>query len=433
MTQQPSSPFQSSLDRTTNVARSIHVLIAGLLGGPLLLCGGLAILIFSEQTGARDTLALDEGQRKVVAADAERIDPELDGKLIHVSSVTTISGPVEDQQFGIAADAVKLERIVEMLQWVEQLTIKAQVHGYRTEWKSELIDSTRFRQKEGHHNPNYFPFEPITELNPQVKFGAYRLNPSQIHSIPAAEQREITEDEFKATVESIMIPGQLVRGELQLYAVDWVPTAAAEKINPAYQPRPGPQEVGNIRIRYQLARPGELTVVAKQSGESFLPFATSADHIELVRVGSHNVEGMFEQERSDKWYVAWVLRMVSLFCVTIGCWGLAFAFSSVAWLTGAANDLPSHRFGCIGTIILCAVVIVVAWHQIDPLFVATTVAIAVLLLVGIGWTFRRPRPAAEASTADEIITAEFVHKDPYPVLRKPTDPGSGFDAYNRRL
>src|SRR5438128_399106 len=108
MTQQPTSPFQSSLDRTTNVARSIQVLIAGLLGGPLLLFGGLAILIFSEQTGARDTLALDEGHRKVVAADADRIDPELDGKLIHVSSATTISGPVEGRQFGIAADAVKL-------------------------------------------------------------------------------------------------------------------------------------------------------------------------------------------------------------------------------------------------------------------------------------------------------------------------------------
>lgn len=416
---QQHSAQPSRLARTAKVLHNIRVLIAGVLGGPLLLLGGLGILIYSEHTAARDTLALDLGQRQVVDAPADHVDPALEGKLIHVSSVTTINGPVKDEQFGIAANAVRLDRIVEMLQWVERTNI--QRHGepnvYFTEWTSELVDSKKFRQQEGHHNPNFLPFASTIHRNEPLRFGAYQLNKSQTDRILPAEPREITDDEFRDVSEFIKIPeGTIERGVLQLPAAAWSSTVAGERLNPAWQPGAVPEEIGDIRIRFQLVYPGALTVVAKQSGDSFQPFSTSTGDIDLVRVGVHDVDGMFQQARSDKWYLAWVLRLFSLFCVTAGCCGITLAFGAIAWLTGAAEELPVFRFGWLGTIVLVTVVVVIFWREVDFVFTAATVVASVLSIVAIAWTLRPVRTAGE-----EIVTAELADdglRSKYPTFQK---------------
>lgn len=410
----PTPSTESALVRAARVAQSIKVLIGCLVGGPLLLLGGLFLLNFSENWVAQEVLALDAGQRRAVAADFEKLNPALEGKLVCVSGTTIIAGPVRDELSGIEVDGVRLERVVEMLQWV---AVSNPFNKFETEWRTEwrtfVVDSTKFKPHEGHHNPNYFPVQSATKHHPQIEFGAYQLSASQVNRIPATELRTLTADEAAALSANLMLEGHLTTGEFHLPVAVWLEkiraSEHAHKLNPAFEPDPpvpGQSAIGDIRIRYEFARPGELTVVAQQAGNTLRRYPTTTGELELVAVGKHDIAAMFGNERADYGYAAWFMRGLSLFCVTTGCIAMVSVFSTLAWLTGATIELPVMRLGCAGSILLSTVVVVVAWQRIDPVFTGVCVGLAVLLLGGIGWSFRKPRLPPE-----EVFRAELSDRD----------------------
>jgi len=83
---------------------------------------------------------------------AEHIDPANEGRHVQVSGLLTAGSGARDPDMDISAGTAVLLRKVEMFQWREHCE-----HGaactYETTWSSQRIDSSGFREPQGHENP----------------------------------------------------------------------------------------------------------------------------------------------------------------------------------------------------------------------------------------------------------------------------------------
>ena len=64
-----------------------------------------------------------------------------------------------------------------------------------------------------------------------------------------------------------------------------------------YQGRlPASPTIGDVRISFELVKPGPVSVVSKQTGSTFTPYTTSNGRIvDLVASGNVPAESMFDQ------------------------------------------------------------------------------------------------------------------------------------------
>src|SRR5262249_1711227 len=124
------------------------------------------------------------------------------------------------------------------------------------------------------------------------KVGAFTLTPAQVDQIPATEALPLTEDLLA------MLPDDL-KGQGKLTADGWLFVGA----------NPDAPRVGDARIRYKVARPQTVTVVARQSGNTSPPYPSEAGAtVDIIKPGALTPQAMFEAAQSSNVAVSWVLR-----------------------------------------------------------------------------------------------------------------------------
>src|SRR4051812_10189316 len=85
--------------------------MCGVCVGFLLFVLSFPVLFWNEHNAVGQRLALDEARQLVIEAGSELtenagIEKTLNGKLVHVSGLVTVSSPVEFDDFGIRANAL---------------------------------------------------------------------------------------------------------------------------------------------------------------------------------------------------------------------------------------------------------------------------------------------------------------------------------------
>lgn len=124
-----------------------------------------ALQWYNEGRAVRDARMLANAKREVVELDsAAPIDPENDGKLIHISGQVATSSGLVDPDHGLnRPNALQLTSTTEAYQWKERRsesrtrvgetqTRVAVEYRYHKEWNKSYVESNRF-QSTGHHNP----------------------------------------------------------------------------------------------------------------------------------------------------------------------------------------------------------------------------------------------------------------------------------------
>ena len=96
----------------------------GILFGFILFIGSFVLLWWNEGRAVERTKSLEEGQGVVVHVGNEQVDPANEGKLVYFSGWADTKETLTDPQFGIAEQAIKFERSVEMYQWKEKSSSK---------------------------------------------------------------------------------------------------------------------------------------------------------------------------------------------------------------------------------------------------------------------------------------------------------------------
>jgi hypothetical protein len=183
------------------------------------------------------------------AAAADRIDPAQEGKPVTASGKLRVTRPPRDAQLGVAAaDALVLERRVEMLQWRETCAEKR--CEYALAWSADPIDSSRFRERRGHDNPPRFPFGSERFTAGEVHLGAYAVDAAF-----AAAGVEAVDYPVRAAQLPPNLAATFRERDGRLYAGD-------DPAHPA---------AGDLRVAYRIVPAGERSLRGVQIGSRLKP------------------------------------------------------------------------------------------------------------------------------------------------------------------
>ncbi|MBR1982492.1 MAG: TMEM43 family protein, partial [Akkermansia sp.] len=168
----------------------------GILTGGVLFLAAIPLLFWNEGRAVKTAKALEEGEAACVALPtADSIDPQYEGKLVHLTGNAVTQDTLTDGFFpGISLKAIELSRRVEYYQWVESESTREEkqvggsvkkitTYSYSKKWVSEPEDSSSFKEA-GHDNiVHYTGVENENQNATNVTLGAFTLTPGQISSI----------------------------------------------------------------------------------------------------------------------------------------------------------------------------------------------------------------------------------------------------------
>ncbi|KAM9860289.1 transmembrane protein 43 [Aulostomus maculatus] len=339
------------------------------------------VLFTNEGRALQTASSLDEGLSQVVSlGTSPSLDLQNNNRLVHLSAQLHTSEPLHDPNYRVVVQAVKLQRQVEMYQWVEYResrdyqengeTKTETTYTYNTEWKSELINSRNFDKEIGHQNPSAMAVESVTVVAPAVRLGPLTLSKGlveQINNFQTLSLRDLTalnSDSFLTIDDDYFYHTQHPR-------------------------RP---EVGDVRVRFayaglsvetsRLGPAQTVSVVAMQRGEQLMPFKTkSGDTLEILYLEELSAEEVFAREHKHNSMKTWGLRAAG--------WALMFLsiqltmriiYTLVDWVP-IIRELVSVGLKIFALCVSCSLsllTIAVGWLFYRPLVAAALGAVAVL-------------------------------------------------------
>jgi hypothetical protein len=360
---------------------------SGIIVGLILLIIGIALLFWNEGRAVKTYNTLKEGQGLVMNVSADEADAANDGKLVHLTADATTEEILVDEDFGISANAIRLQRDVEMYQWkeTEESETRKKLGGgeetvttytYSKQWSSGLNNSSNFQQPEGHENPSEFPYDSMTWDAENVPVGAFYLSPdliSQLSDFADLPVREIPE------------------------GAAWPEDATLSKGGIYLGANPAQPQVGDVRIKFSVIEPGPVSIVAAQNGDTFADYQTKAGGtIAMIVPGNVPAQQMFEDAIATNTLVTWLIRLGGFILIWIG-FGLLFApLSVLADVVPFFGNLVGAATGLIAFLLALAVALIVialAWVFFRPLLAITLLVLAVVAAV-FGFRAFRKKPQA---------------------------------------
>lgn len=335
--------------------------LTGIVIGLIMIIVAFPVLFKNEGRSVYRYKSLKEGGGIVVSIPSDNVDQSNEGKLVHLTGLADTGEILRDPIFGVSANALKIKREVEMFQWAESSSSKTEkklgggtetttTYTYSKRWSSTPISSSSFRKPEGHQNPGYFPYEAAELAAENVTLGAFDLSPSLAKKInnyvllPIDNETPIPE-EIRATAK--VQPSGIYIGT-----------------------SPSSPEIGDTKIRFMITKPTTVSVIAKQTGNTFAPYSTKAKgKLEILQKGSHSSEEMIEKAQAANKMMTWLLRAVGFALMFIG-FNMVFKPLSVL-----ADVLP-----ILGTIVGAG----------TGLIAFLLAGILSLITIAIGWIFYRP-------------------------------------------
>ncbi|KAJ8942859.1 hypothetical protein NQ314_009921 [Rhamnusium bicolor] len=311
---------------------------------------GVWLLTWNEGRAVHHAHSLDETYNDAVVLNPyDKLQPELNGRVVHISGNLIIEEPLTEPNYGISIQAVKLKRRVQMFQWVEERTPRdddetsagsynsINDYYYITEWRDKLVDSSSFYIRHGHDNPKEIPLKTVTYVSPSVKVG---------HLLVGYEIKEKFNDFVEVTSDE-----RPERRDIKLHMGIYY------HCDDIWNP-----EVGDMRV----------TIIAKQEDGVLVPYETSKGHkIVLLRHGNLNINQMFLAEHYDARMETWKLRGIGVFILYASSVCLAKLLKIMFLRMPILSNIISGEATSFGNIILsisvALIVIATAWMLYRPM------------------------------------------------------------------
>ena len=348
--------------------------IGGVLVGVLLFVVAFPILFWNEGRAVQTYRALAEGAKSVVSVASDKVNAANDGKLVYLTGKAETEAKLSDPVFGVSAKAIRLKRIVEMYQWkeAEKSTThknlggsKETVHeySYAKQWSEQLIKSDHFKTAANHHNPDSMPYSSLVQDSKDVKLGAFTLSSSLIGKINQTEPLVMASNQ--PLPEAIKAKAQLYDGGIYMGAA------------------PASPKVGDVRVKFELVTPTEVSLVARQTDHTFSSYTTKAgDSIELLQVGVHPVDEMFKKAQQNNSWVTWFIRFCGFVLMFIGVTMIFKPLSVLADILPIFGSIVEFGTGLIAFLVASAfssLTMAVAWIFYRPLLGILLLGIAAAL------------------------------------------------------
>ena len=347
----------------------------GMLVGLALFLIAFPFLFWNEGRAVERYKTLQEGAGIVLPVDAASRDPANEGRLIHLSGTAATSERLADPVLGISENAIRLGRNVEMYQWWEGTSSETRekfgggtetvtTYKYEQVWSDQIIDSTKFKQPQGHQNPGRMPLSSETWQASRVSVGVYQLSSSLIGSISGEEPLPVGD--------GVTIPASL-GGSARM---DNGGIHVGDPQNPA---------IGDIRVNMTIVRPADVSIIAAQRGETLAPFqAEAGGTIQLLSMGLVSPDEMFKAAELRNKILTWALRFGGFLMMFVGL-RLLFGLLRVgAALVPFVGQIVGAGIGFVSALMagsLSLITIAIAWVFYRPLLGLALLAVAAI----VGW------------------------------------------------
>lgn len=376
--------------------------VRGILVGLAMFVAGFPVLFWNEGNTVKTRKALEEGEGACICLESpDTIEAEMNGKLVHISGMADTQDILTDPVFGVSERAIRLERNVEMFQWMEESrtsekknlggsVTKTTTYTYSKVWADHYIDSNGFKEP-GHDNPGGMEFTQEKSIAANVTFGAFRLSKDQITSI-GDEQHYVFPTNYVCPIERVKVAGATI----------YVPDAetrsnALNNRDVVSQPR-----IGDMRVTFEIIRPHEISLVAKQHGDTFVPYvAKNKKKVSLLADGIKDAAEMFADAQSANDMMCWLIRLAGFLLMFFGIRAVVKPISVVLDVLPILGDIAEIGLGVVAFAVAapCALVtIAVAWLFYRPIAACILIAIS----GGIVYLFikkRNEKRAAKAAAA----------------------------------
>ena len=227
----------------------------GVLGGVVCIIIGIVLLWWNEGNNVRNIKTTAEMDKVVVDIKSDKVDSANEGKLIATYGEVINEQEMFDEEFNVKVQSPIMKRIVEVYQWEEDSDTDEDGHttySYKKVWDTDIIDSGNFHDK-NKVNPKTKPYEDKIYTSDDVKVGAFSLTSEQISSLSTNESYSNFDSEVASTL-NLTSSGKYL-------------TTSKNLDNPA---------VGDVRISFVYNNSKDLSVLAVQSGNTFVDFVSSA-------------------------------------------------------------------------------------------------------------------------------------------------------------
>lgn len=352
--------------------------IKGILVGFVVFVVAFPLLFWNEGRAVKTYKTLKEGGKTVVAVAADRVDAANEGKLVHVAGLADTDATLVDPAFGVSAKALSLRRTVEMYQWKEKSQSKTTKkmgggtetvteYSYRKAWSEKLVNADDFKKPSEHQNPAAMAYTSTQQTADRVDLEAFTLSPSLVDKINNFEPLAATSD--------TPLP-EALKDAAQLYDAGFYIGA-----------NPATPQVGDLRVKFDVVKPSQVSVIAKQSGNTFEPYTTKAKGtIELLQIGVHTAEAMIQGAQESNKVLTWILRLVGFILMVVGLNMVLKPLSVVAdvlpivgSIVGAGTGLISFLLAALASLVTIAI----AWIVYRPLLGIALIVVAVGLTMAI--------------------------------------------------
>jgi Transmembrane protein 43 len=366
------------------------------------------LLGWNEYRTVHRTKGLLEGKSVVVPLESpESIEPQNAGKLIHVAGLATTEETLSDKQFAVAGQFLRIRRNVEMYQWVEREEKKTRkklgggeetvkTYTYDKKWKSGRESSESFKEPNDHVNPQP-KFSHEEHVANRATFGAFQLRSEQVNDINNWREWSLDQDNLLEKFDPATRDQFKVQGAYLYYR----PSGTAANVDT------NSPQVGDLRIRFDVVEPTQISQLGKQEESTITAFQTSnGEKIELLKVGKLSATEMFASLERENTFFAMLLRAAGWILSIVG-------FSLIAGPLKTLGDIVPFVGNLVGTatffiaLILgtCSslVTISVAWIAVRPLY-----SVGVLVLVGVSLLFLFKKNKKNQPATEQLPMAQFV-------------------------
>ena len=320
------------------------------------------LLFWNEGRAVKTYKTLSEGGKVAVTVPSDRVDPAHDGKLVHLSGKADADATLADPLFAVSAKALKLQRGIEMYQWKESKSSTTRkkfgggsetvtTYDYSKVWSGQPIDSSTFKEATNHQNPGSMAYETKTWVAQPIKLGAFVLSRPLVDRISNQAPLEIPAS--TPLPSELQGKGKLVGGGFYIGA------------------DPATPKIGDMKVKFTVDNPAEVSVVAQQAKNTFEPYmAKAGGKIELLQMGTLSVEAMIQTAQKENQILTWILRGVGFLL-------MAFGLSLVMGPLAVLGDIIPFIGDVIGAItggvaflvafMLSTLTIAIAWIAYRPM------------------------------------------------------------------
>lgn len=348
--------------------------IKGILFGIIVIPVTIVLLWWNEGRAVTTANSLKEGAAAVVHVAADKVDPANDKKLVHVTGDAKADGPVVDTVYGLSVPALRMVRTEEIYQWVENKKTekKEKVGGseettttytYEKKWVDEPVKSSEFKHAEGHANVGDLIPENENINAENVTLGAFAIPADFVKQMGSPVKSAVTDADLAK------LPADLKEGTKIQDGAFYIGQ------------NPKEPKIGDLRVSFEIVKPGTFSILAAQIDGTFEPYQTKAgDAINFIEEGTVSAEAMFKNAAAANTMITWVVRFFGFLFMAFGFMAMMRPLSVLGSVVPFIGNIIGMGTGLISFVLagtISFLVIAIAWIFVRPLLGIVMLALAI--------------------------------------------------------